>query len=443
MSSARPGDELHLGAAEFTAAFRRAADEAQGLSLGVEGLRPRGIIIPAGGARMFTCAWVAVRMLRDFLKVSVPVQIWHIGPQEMSPAMQALLAEQQVETVDALALLNERGGGRGLGGFELKSFALRYCDFHEVFLLDADNVPLIDPTDVFSLPGFLDAGAMFWPDFVSIAASSRIWDLCGVAYRRMPSFESGQMAVDRVKHFPALALSWFLNRHSRLVYQHIYGDKDTFLVAWLALGAPFHLVPQAAKRLVGSFCQHDAEGRRLFQHRSGRKWILHGENPEIQGFREEQRCLSYLAELRSRWTGRVFWPPACDDEMTGIARSLIAQRSFRLEAVSLRTELVELLPGNLMLRRGRAASWWLSRQEGRVMLSVGEDSVICRTFERHAPQYWRSPAARADEQDLILTAEDKPEALLPEGHSSDGIELVLAGWHRNYDKLDRPEGDGL
>lgn len=427
----------------FKRSFQAALQDARGASLDPASLRPRGILIPAGGARMFTCAWVAVRMLRDHLKTELPIQIWHIGPQEMSPSMAALMLEQQVETVDALSLLASEGESAELGGFELKSYALLKCGFREVLLLDADNVLLDDPAVILDHPAFVEAGAMFWPDLVSISRSSRIWELCGIDYRHMPSFESGQLAVDRVRHYPALALSWFLNRNSRLVYRHIYGDKDTFLIAWLALGAAFFLVPHAPKRLEGSLCQHDPEGRRILQHRSGRKWILHGENHEIQGFMEEDRCLSYLAELRARWTGRIFWPPVRDEDMNQVFDALLAQRHFRLETVSVRTEAVQFLPGDLMLRRGRAANWWLSRRGDDVLLSIGEDEVVCRTFERLAPAYWRSTAARPDEQDQILTAEDDPNALHRAGHSSDGIELVLANWHKNYEKRDGPDGTSL
>ena len=427
----------------FKRAFQLALQDARGASLDAARLRPRGIVIPAGGARMFTCAWVAVRMLRDHLKTELPIEIWHIGPQEMSPSMAALMAEQQVKTVDALAHLAEQGESAELGGFELKSYALLNCDFCEVLLLDADNVLLADPAAIFDHPAFAEAGAMFWPDLVSIAKSSRIWELCGIDYRHMPSFESGQLAVDRVRHYPALALSWFLNRNSRLVYRHVYGDKDTFLIAWLALGAAFFLVPHAPKRLNGSYCQHDPEGQRILQHRSGRKWILHGENPAIQGFMEEDRCLSYLAELRGRWTGRILWPPARDEDMTRVFEALLVQRHFRLETVSVRTEAVQLLPGDLMQRRGPAANWWLTRKGDKVLLSIGEDDVICRTFERLAPDYWRSAAARPDEQDQILTAEDDPRALHRVGHSGDGIEHVLTDWHKNYDKREGPDGISL
>ena len=424
------------GEETFRTAFRAARDQALGLKLETEGIRPRGIVIPAGGARLFTCAWVAVRMLRDFLKTSLPIQVWHIGEQEMSPAMIALMAEQQVETVDALALMGREQADVQLGGFELKSFALLHCPFREVVLLDADNVPLIDPAELFTQAAFRESGALFWPDLVSLSASSRIWDLCGVAYRRMPSFESGQLAVDRERHLPALALSWFLNRNARLVYRHIYGDKDSFLMAWLALDVPFHLIGHPARRLHGCLCQHHPDGRRMFQHRNQRKWMLHGENPAIGGFLEEERCLGYLADLRSRWNARVFRPPALDNEMINVAEDLLAQRAFRLETVSVRSELIELLAGNLARRRGRPVQWWLSREDGEIMLSVGEDMVIRRVFRRIAPDYWRSPATHRGEQDLVLTAEHDPLALAPKGHSSDGIDLILGDWTGNYDRID-------
>lgn len=391
---------------------------------------------------MFTCAWVAVRMLRDYLKTTLPIQIWHIGPEEMSPAMIALMADQQVECVDALALAHQEEGDVELGGFELKSFALLHCRFRQVVLLDADNVPLIDPAELLEHEAFRREGSIFWPDLLSISASSRIWELCAVNFRQMPSFESGQMVIDRERHFPALALSWFLNRHARIIYRHIYGDKDTFLLAWLALGAPFHLVAHSVRRLYGCLCQHHPDGRRMFQHRSLRKWKLHGENPLIQGFLEEERCLGYLQELRSAWNGRVFAPPPYDREMRDLESQLLAQRFFRLETVTVGAELVELLPGNL-LRSGRPqpVCWWLMRDGQHVKLLLGEDRVINRCFDSHSPDYWRSRASNTREQDLVLTFERDPGSLTPRGHNTSSATSILKGWQRNYRPLHAGKGE--
>lgn len=417
----------------FKAAFQEAAMLARSMKAEDGAWRPRGIVIPAGGARMFTCAWVAVRMLRDVLGSSLPIQLWHLGPEEMSPAMAALVAEHGVETVDALALAAAKG--MEIGGFELKSFALLHCEFREVLLLDADNVPLLDPAELFAHESFVKTGAVFWPDLISIAASSRIWELCGVPYRAMPSFESGQLAVDRRRALPALTLAWFLNRHSRFVYQHIYGDKDTFLMAWLALGEPFHLVLHPVKRLQGCMCQHHPDGRRMFQHRNLRKWKLHGGNLAIEGFREEDTCLRFLDELNARWTGRVFTPPPRDEELTGLAAELTATRRFRLETVSDGMETVELLDNDLLRRsRGPAANWWLDRAEGDPVLFIGEDAVVNRRFRRLATDYWRSPAPTGREQDLVLTPAPG-SSLEATGHNSHSAGTTLRNWLRNYERI--------
>ncbi len=110
----------------------------------------RGIVICAGGARLFTCAWVAIGILRRVLGCRLPIQLWHLGPEEIGPPMQALLEELDVEVVDALELA-ERYPLRIVGGWELKSYAIVHSRFREVFLLDADNVPLIDPASLFEL----------------------------------------------------------------------------------------------------------------------------------------------------------------------------------------------------------------------------------------------------------------------------------------------------
>lgn len=53
-----------------------------------------------------------------------------------------------------------------LKGFALKAFALVYVTtFRRVLLLDADNMPLVDPGPLFQDPAFRSAGNLFWPDY--------------------------------------------------------------------------------------------------------------------------------------------------------------------------------------------------------------------------------------------------------------------------------------
>src|SRR5215472_9924026 len=61
----------------------------------------RGIVICAGGARLFTRAWIAIALLRRHLVCRLPIEVWHLGQEEMGPAMRGLLEELGAQPVDA------------------------------------------------------------------------------------------------------------------------------------------------------------------------------------------------------------------------------------------------------------------------------------------------------------------------------------------------------
>ena len=58
------------------------------------------------------------------------------------------------------------------------------------------------------------------------------------------------------------------------------------------------MIRHALDPLEGTMCQHDFQGRRVFQHRNMLKWRLPaGGNPRVAGFHFEQQCLAFLDEL--------------------------------------------------------------------------------------------------------------------------------------------------
>src|SRR5258708_23628953 len=102
----------------------------------------RGVVICAGGERLFANGYVCVRMLRH-LGCTLPVQFWHLD-DEIDEAMRAIVAPLGVACVNAheVERRNEEPR-RKLGGWELKPFALLHCPYQEVLLLDADNVAVV------------------------------------------------------------------------------------------------------------------------------------------------------------------------------------------------------------------------------------------------------------------------------------------------------------
>jgi hypothetical protein len=239
-------------------------------------------------------------MLRH-LGCKLPIELWQITASELPPHLRSLVEPLGVRCVNAEEV-RLRVPLRMLNGWELKPYAAAHSTFEEVLLLDADNVPVRDPTFLFDEPEYRHAGAVFWPDFGRLGADREIWRICRVPYRDEPEFESGQAVIDKRRCWRALQLTLHLNDHSDFYYEHIYGDKETFHMAWRMLDQDYAMVPWPLYPLGDStMCQHDLTGRRLFQHRHRAKWSLRGDNPRIEGFEQEDVCLGFLSELMDRW----------------------------------------------------------------------------------------------------------------------------------------------
>ncbi|MGH7140461.1 MAG: hypothetical protein ACREHD_32400, partial [Pirellulales bacterium] len=194
-------------------AHRRLAGEyLQSVPSYPERFQGRGIVICAGGSRYFVCAYVAAKMLRH-VGCRLPIQFWHFT-DEIDDRMRSLVAPLGVACIDANAV--EQGLGRRcriLNGWELKSFAILHCPYQQVLLLDADNVPVIDPSFLLETPEFAEHGAIFWPDPGPLPADCPMWEICQVPYREEPAFESGQIAVDKRRCWQALNLAMHYNEH--------------------------------------------------------------------------------------------------------------------------------------------------------------------------------------------------------------------------------------
>lgn len=263
----------------------------------------RGIIICAGGVKLFANAWVCIQMLRS-LGCGLPIQVWHLGVDEMDETMEELLRALGVQCIEGRQLTS-LASMRRWGGWELKAYALAHCAFEQVLLLDADNVPVQNPERLFRSVEFQKSGALFWPDISRSEKADAIWHSCGIARPPGAEFESGQILVDRRRCWRALSLAAWFNNHSDFYYRYLHGDKETFHLAFEKLRQSYFLIPAPVMRLKGAMCQHDPQGQRIFQHRNTDKWNLFLMNGSIPDFWFEERCRQFIIELRSRWDGRA------------------------------------------------------------------------------------------------------------------------------------------
>jgi hypothetical protein len=238
----------------------------------------RGIVIPAGGNLYNRLAWHLVHALRR-LGCKLPIQIWHL-PAEADITWRQLFEDEGCEVIDAGIVAGNLGVPVPMGGWQLKPFSLRHCDMAEAMLLDADNVPVRDPSYLFADPGYERHGAMFWPDlapprsrgqWVPVAA----WRNVGLEQDKAARpFESGQIVVNRRRSLAALDVTCLLNEWSDYVYQWVYGDKDTFLLAWHFCGQRYHMPPRNPVFREPAICQHDGKGELVFQHATAGKHAI-------------------------------------------------------------------------------------------------------------------------------------------------------------------------
>jgi ADP-heptose:LPS heptosyltransferase len=288
----------------------------------------RGVVICGGGVSYFTNAWVCVNILRR-VGCALPIQLWYLGNREMDSRMKTLLAPLGVECVDAFKV-RKKFPARILKGWGLKSYAILHSSYREVLLMDADNVSVVNPECLFNTPEFRSTGAVFWPDFLrgKDKKAIAIWRSFGLQMPKELEFESGQILLDKQRCWRALCLAQWMNENSDFFYQHLYGDKETFHLAFRKLKATYSLIPKPIHPLKGVMCQHDFVGRRIFQHRNMAKWDLFF-NKRIKGFRFENECHAYLADLRRVWDGKI----KSHIEWKRLTEAKRLRRTIKIEAV--------------------------------------------------------------------------------------------------------------
>jgi hypothetical protein len=116
-------------------------------------------------------------------------------------------------------------------------------------------------------------------------------------------FETGQIVIDKQRCWAALQLCLWFNENSDFYYQYVHGDKETFHLAFRKLNKTYSMIQTPIHPLDGTMCQHDFQGRRIFQHRNQDKWDVFLRNRLVADFWFERECRGYVARLRQLWKG--------------------------------------------------------------------------------------------------------------------------------------------
>ena len=206
----------------------------------------RGIVMVAGGPYYSPPAYACVVFIRRS-GCTLPVEVW-LPPHEGMPSAVIGQFQQLGAVVKHLADMFPSYMHHLLHGYITKPAAILASSFEEVLFLDADNVPLTNPTRLFDHPLYAQHGLLMWPDFWPVEVQPGTWEVLHVLPSLQPrsSHESGQMVINKRLGWHPLALALYLNVLGDVFYPMFsvagQGDKETYPIAWLALNRTYGLV---------------------------------------------------------------------------------------------------------------------------------------------------------------------------------------------------------
>lgn len=372
-------------------------------------MKGRGIVIAGGyGVKpqsphgYFPSAYVLVRKLRH-LGCKLPVELWHLGPYEMDRGGKRVMEEMGVGVVDALEVARV-SPSRILAGWELKPFATLHSSFREVLFLDADNCPLRDPGELFDWKPFRESGAVFWPDYPKWDLKPEIFPHFGVKPTRGVAFESGQYLIDKGRCWGELRLAMWYCEYSDYAFEHVYGDKETFHLAWRRLGREYAMPPRRPGWKTHTIIQHDFENRPIFLHRCQDKWRYGAGNRRVASLPDEDLHFKFVGDLREVWDGRPWHNARPSPEEVGLANSL-SGKVFIYERVGIGTRPLGLEPGGAigLGRAGCEQNWSCYVEKGRHLLAVTGKDGLTFLLERFPDRTWRGSWLIHEKNGVIMT----------------------------------------
>lgn len=300
----------------------------------------RGIVIGAGGAKYFGCAFACFYILRK-LGCRLPVEFWYLDEYEMDNRMKNLCDKFEITYMNAQEYCkNHNLQPRILNGWELKPFATLYSNFKEVLYLDADNIPAIDPSYLFDIPEYVSLGSIFWPDLPPNKRKEWLpaicWENVGLEYRDEPDFETGQFLINKEKCFKELNLTMWMNEHSDWFYKFIYGDKSTFHLAWRKCGSDYVIPKHRAGWRHPCILQYDLNDRLIFQHScQGKEMMFSGNGPTNH---LNHHLVREAKNIRDQyWTGAIYSWIEMNQEEKNYAINCIGSYSYDRVGLGART----------------------------------------------------------------------------------------------------------
>ncbi|KAI8393583.1 mannosyltransferase putative-domain-containing protein [Radiomyces spectabilis] len=265
----------------------------------------RGIVMCVGNYQ-FKYAATAVRTIRQVLKSDLPIEIFYIRDNDLTPAKRRYLETEfvNVRTRPIVDVIDDRY--TQFSGWSLKPYSIIASSFTEVILVDADVYFFKKPDLLFEDKGYLKTGSLFFldrtlfpgwdvghtwlrsflPTKSSFVEKSRWWKVTSAHEQ-----ESGVVVINKKKSLLGLLSTCKMNdreERTKVSYKHSHGDKETFWIGYEMVQSPYSFIKSYgavigglgdggdASRVCGNQLHLDTDGQPLWWNggllRDKNKW---------------------------------------------------------------------------------------------------------------------------------------------------------------------------
>ncbi|KAK9773165.1 putative Alpha-mannosyltransferase [Seiridium cardinale] len=251
-------------------------------------------IVTVGGGKYFPPLLVSLRLLRRTGN-TLPVEVF-LPESEYEEA----LCEEVLPSLNTQCRKFPKLGSNSIQRFQFKIFAVLLSSFQELLLIDADDIPLVNIAPYFDAQAFKDTGLVTWPDFWHTTVSPLYYLISSqpaMPLSRRPSTESGQMFIDKTKHWKTLLLAAYYNYYGPTYYYPLLcqnavgcGDKETFLPAAEVFNLSFYEVKTPVESVGHRLSNDGKAGHALLQGDFVQEYVL-TQSPEGKPWSEDRKVL--------------------------------------------------------------------------------------------------------------------------------------------------------
>ena len=242
----------------------------------------KGLVLCTGDLH-FKFARSTIDTLRNVIHTSLPIEIFYNGEEDLSESNREILREYQDVYVTDISSYFDNSIIE-ISGWAIKPFAILASRFEEVILIDADVVYLRDPIELFEDQGYSEKGTLFFRDRTLFPGSNpgldwlkswmvhplpetktlRFWNEAS-----MHEMESSTVVIHKTRNLLGLLSTCKLNERQirdDVVYQYVYGDKETFWIGFDIARQHYNLNPLPCIYVGKYYANDDTNNKGICGH---------------------------------------------------------------------------------------------------------------------------------------------------------------------------------